>query len=473
MTSRGKWQSAAHLKLIDEHFLALARREIRRLMINMPPRHGKSLLTSQYLPAWWLGTFPDQQVILSTYSDAFAALWGGRVRDIIEEWGPPIWGIQVDNSTHAKNEWKLEDHAGGMVTAGIGGSLTGRGFDLGIVDDPIRNAEIANSPTYQEKMIEWWDSTFATRGEPDNVIVLTMTRWNESDVAGKLLERMADGGEKWTVLRLPALAEENDPLGRPVGKALWPVRWPTKVLEEKRRNMLPSFWAAMYQQRPAPQEGGRFKKQWFLHYRSIANGTVYELHPRDGNTKLVPVAKCRRFATMDLATSLKQEADYTVIAVWDLTPAYELILVDVIRDHVEGPDHLNLVWQAHKRYRFTFIAIEQTAFQLSAVQAARRKGLPVRGFKADTDKANRALSISARYQSGDVYHPMWAVWLPIWETELLTFPNAAHDDCVDTASMAGILVAQMSIDALDHLQRRVAARQAAEQAALATSEDWY
>ncbi len=456
--------------------MALARREITRLMISMPPRHGKSELGSKYFPAWWLGTFPEDQIILTTYSDAFAALWGGRVRDIIDEWGKPIWGIEVDNSTHAKNEWMLKDHLGGMVTAGIGGSLTGRGFNLGIVDDPIRNAEIANSPTYQEKMLEWWDSTFASRAEPNNVIVLTMTRWSENDIAGKLLERMADGGEKWTVLNLPALAEENDPLGRPVGKALWPARWPTKVLREIKRNRLPYWWAAMYQQRPAPQEGGRFKRQWFLHYRTVADGKVYELHTRDGNVKLIPVNKCRRFATMDLATSLKQAADYTVLAVWDQTLDNELILVDVIRAHVEGPEHLNLVWQAHKRYRFKFIAIEQVGFQLSAVQAARKKGLPVRGFDVDTDKANRALSISARYQSGDVYHPMWAPWLPIWETELLTFPNAAHDDQVDNASMAGIIVAEGIDTALEHVKQRLKAREAAEKAereALENDDDYY
>jgi predicted phage terminase large subunit-like protein len=892
ITSRKKWQSAPHLKLIDEHLLALARREITRLMISMPPRHGKSQLASYYFPAWWLGTFPDDQIVLTTYSDSFASLWGGRVRDLISEWGKPIWGIEVDNSTHAKNEWTLKNHQGGMVTAGMGGSLTGRGFHLGIVDDPIRNADIANSPTYQEKMLDWWDSTFASRGEPGNVIVLMMTRWscllpgcgimtdmgianietimsgqtvltsagaqvveaaaarpyngevvsirvsgypaplrvtpehriltehgwreagslcpgdwvsypvpqgpdtspdtlrklipappaphakrdwgltgakgrvpreelaallkqgktyqqiaehygyksrqaimgyatayglnppagnvltgdptsdpdfwrvvgywlaegyitsghsgkienvvrwafgwdeqhlvadvaevlgrygltvgswkpsnpgsfptkritsfivahcssrqlaeflalfgrgaekkmvpewavflpercaqelikgywlgdgcswsngpsngqadwgritsvslsllsgmqrlllrlgitssimkgqgrsyelrfalaetpwmgkenakpawhtsmrlekdrlllrvraieleeyhgpvydlqtpchdfvsnnvtvhNCNDIAGKLLERMADGGEKWTVLNLPALAEENDPLGRPVGKALWPARWPTRILEEIRRNRKPYWWAAMYQQRPAPAEGGRFKKAWFLHYRVLDDGKVYELHTRDGQKKLVPAAKCKRFATMDLATSLKQDSDYTVIAIWAQTPDNELILLDVIREHVEGPDHLNLVWQAHHRYKLHFIAIEQVGFQLSAVQAARRKGLPVRGFEVDGDKGNRALSISARYQSGDVYHPTWAVWLPAWETELLTFPNAAKDDQVDTASMAGIIISQPQDAALEHVKKRLEARKRAEEQERQQQEqDWY
>lgn len=453
----------------------LAARRERRVILSVPPRHGKSELCSKYTPAWWLGTFPDQKVLLASYEASFAATWGGKARDLMEEFGPELWNVKVSGDSSARDAWKLEGFEGEMVTAGAGGALMGRGAHLIIVDDPIKNHEVAASPTYQESMLEWWDSTLSSRTEPGAVILLVMTRWGENDIAGKLLARMAEGGETWKEIRLPALAEEGDPLGRAVGEALWPERFDREWMESRRANMIPYWWASLYQQRPAPMEGGQFKRSWFRSFRTIHEEGTYELLG-EGKAlkKIVKQDDCWRFATMDLATSLKERADYTCLAVWAVTPDKDLLLLDVIRERVEGPDHIKLARRVMGRWRPAYIGIEKAGFQLAAIQAARKDGLPVRELKADRDKLARSLTISAFYEGGRVYHPLRADWLPAWESELLTFPNSEHDDQVDVASYAGQLVARRPTFLLDQVKDRLVLRHQREEKARAdAAAAWY
>lgn len=257
--SRGRWRRFKHLAYLNKFLLMAAFGHIRRLMIMMPPRHGKSELTSKWFPAWYLGTFPHRQIILASYADEFAAKWGRKTRDILEEFGPSIFGITVRQDSHAANRWGIGGTDGGMITAGAGGQITGHGGDLFLIDDPIKNEEEANSEVIREKHWDWYQSTVLTRLQKNAGLILTMTRWHEQDLAGKILEDMKHGGEKFTVVRLPAIAEEDehfDGWDRRPGQSLCEDLIPLDNLVPRQR--YERVWATMYQQRPYPPSGDFF-----------------------------------------------------------------------------------------------------------------------------------------------------------------------------------------------------------------------
>ena len=212
----------------------------------MPPRHGKSELISRYLPAWFVGTFPDRKVILVTSEADFAADWGRQARAALEE-NAGLFGVAIDQESRAANRWNIKGREGGMRTAGVGGPITGKGADLLIVDDTIKNAEEAVSETYRDKNWDWWQTTAYTRLEPEGAAIVVHSRWHTDDLIGRILK---ESKEQWRVINLPALAEENDPLGRQPGEALWPERFPKAALENIRDNQALYWWSALYQQRP-------------------------------------------------------------------------------------------------------------------------------------------------------------------------------------------------------------------------------
>lgn len=435
------WLDAPHIELMNAALMRHALTPGGRLIVSIPPRHGKSTLISRMLPAWYLGVMPERRVILASYEADFAASWGRAVRDIIEQ--VPQLGITVRADSSAANRWDIAGHEGGMVTAGVGGPITGRGANLLLIDDPVKNAEQAQSKVYRDKAWEWWLSTAYTRLEPGGSAIVVMTRWHDDDLAGRLLQ---EGG--WEELRLPALADGEDALGREAGEALWPARYPTEALEEIRRNIGSYWWSAMYQQRPQPATGGMFKREWFRRWRHDGpDGFIIE---SASGPKRVLWKDAWRFGTMDVAASTKDTADYTVLSCWAVTPERDLVLLDVYRVRMEGPDQPALIARAVSEQALGFVAVEKVAYQLTLLQAARRQGLPVRELKADRDKVSRALAAAARYEAGAIYHPASAPWLAEWEEELLGFPTAAHDDQVDTVAYAAIELARGSFDGIAH-----------------------
>lgn len=254
----GMWKFADHLLMIDRALTdAVTSQGPRRLVITMPPRHGKSELCSRFFPAWFLGTFPDHRIILASYEADFAKSWGRRARDLLEQYGD-WFGISVDKRSSAANQWNITGRAGGMTTAGVGGPITGRGANLLIVDDPVKNAQDADSPTIREKTWDWWLSTALTRLEPDSVVIVIQTRWHEDDLAGRILGN-TDDPEEWHLIKMPAISDE--------GNALWPARWPIKELEKVRQRLIASgglrWWQAMYQQEPTAPQGEMFDVRWF------------------------------------------------------------------------------------------------------------------------------------------------------------------------------------------------------------------
>jgi predicted phage terminase large subunit-like protein len=429
--SRGGWKLAPHLDLLNKRLLDVAAGRSNRLLVTMPPRHGKSELCSVYLPSWWLGTRPDDRVILASFESDFAASWGRRVRDVLEEHGPELFGVRLRLDSQAANRFDLDGHRGGMVTAGVGGAITGRGAHLFIIDDPIKSPEDAQSEALSRRLWSWYRGAARTRLEPGASVVLVMTRWHEDDLAGRLL---ADpDGEDWEVLNLPAIAQEDDPLHRLPGAALWPERFSSAALEATRSALGSYLWSAMYMGTPAPLDGNVFRRSWFRYFESA--GDAYQL-----DDETVPASQCRRFITADLAVSQKQTADYTVVAVWGVTPNRDLLLLHRVRKRIAGPDQVPLLRKLYEEWKPDTIGIESVAYQISVVQAARRDGLPVVELKPDKDKVSRSLTAAARLEGGNVWWPKGAPWLDEWESELLLFPNSRHDDQVDALSYAALEV---------------------------------
>lgn len=220
-------------------------------MVMMPPRHGKSETSSFWTPAWFLENWPDRRVILCSYEADFAASWGRRVRNLITE-NQDRFTVRVADDSSAAERWHTTA-GGAMATAGIGGPITGKGGDMLILDDPIKNSEQANSATYRDRAWEWWGSTFLTRREPGASVVMVLTRWHDDDLAGRVLRTSPEG---WEVIRLPAIAGEHDDLGRKPGAALWPARYNAADLTRIRREVGDYVWQALYQQTPPNLEGG-------------------------------------------------------------------------------------------------------------------------------------------------------------------------------------------------------------------------
>src|SRR5215831_8015556 len=206
-----------HIELIDRLLVEVAAGEKRRVIVTVPVRHGKSEMCSRFFPAWLLGMKPDAKVIVAGYGQEFADEWGRKARDLLEEYGPRFFGVTPRRGSRAKAHWTLERYDtvpnGSMYALGVGASLTGRGADVMVIDDPIKNAEEADSEVRRQSIWDWYWSTARTRLEPGGAVVILMARWHEDDLVGRLLASAPDV-EPWTVVNLPALAEAADPLGR-------------------------------------------------------------------------------------------------------------------------------------------------------------------------------------------------------------------------------------------------------------------
>lgn len=429
--SRFKWLAFDYLLELSNALMKVASGEIKHLMIFMPPRHGKSELTSKYFPAWFLGNNPDKRIILTSYEADFAAQWGYKARNIMSEYGPKLFGQSVSGNSSARDRWDIAGHTGGMSTAGVGGPITGKGADLLIIDDPVKNAEEAQSKTYRDKAAEWYKSTAYTRLEPGGAVIIIQTRWHEDDLSGRLLKEEPD---KWTVIRFPALAEDDDSLGRLPGEALSPRRYSVEALIKIKETLGIYWWNALYQQRPSALEGTIFKNQ---HIRFCTlEGDMFVLELPDGASKKVPYKECTIFQTCDPAVSTKASADYFVLSTWAISKSSDLIRVDGIRARLEGPDQINLFKQAFSRWKPAFQAVEAVGVGKTLYQMLLREGLPIRELKAETDKVTRALPAAARMEAGYVYLLRGAPGINDFVDELLSFPNGAHDDQVDTLSYA-------------------------------------
>ncbi len=265
MLTAGREMQAEHLALIDNAFQRIAAGESIRLLLTMPPRHGKSRRAARWAPLWYLLQQPDHRVMIASYSSELADDHGRWIRDAITTWGEQI-GITLHPGSKAANRFDIAGHEGGVVCAGVGGGLTGKGAHLAVVDDPIKDDAEAQSPTMRKRLWEWWQSVLLTRIEPGGSVIVIQTRWSEDDLAGRILA--SETAEDWIIIDLPAIADSpDDALGREVGEPLWPARYGQKALAKIRRAVGERVWWSLYQQKPRPQEGGVWQRAWIDQHR--------------------------------------------------------------------------------------------------------------------------------------------------------------------------------------------------------------
>jgi predicted phage terminase large subunit-like protein len=395
--------------------------------------------------------------MLTSYNASFATLWGRKVRDLISQNGNKF-GIILRPDVRAANNFQLIT-GGSMITIGAGGSLTGRGADLLIVDDPIKNDTEANSKNHRDSIWDWFNSTAFTRVEPGGTVIIVMTRWHCDDICGRIITRQNtkiitnnsnnNHNNDWIIINFPAIAETNDILGRKSGEALWSERYDiNKLIDIK--NQIGEYWfAALYQQRPVTADGNIFKRKYFkyfiednIYYYLPENEFDYSIDITNANQQKEPDTKisakrtilktdCSIFAVMDLAATTKQTSDFTAIIIFAISQNKEILILDIIKEKFEGSEHLNLLKQVYLRWKPTLIGIESVQYQISLIQIARKLNLPVRPLKADKDKVSRSLPIATLMEAGKVYFKEDAHWLNNFEEELLSFPNGKHDDQVD------------------------------------------
>jgi len=399
------------LDLIIRKLEAVEGGEIRRLILSLPPRHGKSLIASTYFPAWFLGRHPDRYVIATSYGQELADDFGRRVRNTIAS---PLHraifpASRMSDDSQAAH--RLNMTAGGAYFAiGRGAAITGRGAHLLLIDDPIKDVEEANSPTIRRSVQQWFSSVAFTRLMPGAAIVVIATRWHEDDMIGWLLrDHSADG---WQEIRLPAIAEVNDPIGRAEGEALWPERYPIEALKSIRRQLGSAQFASLYQQRPAPIEGNIFRREWWRRYSTP------------------PTALSRVVLSLDTAFKAGTSNDFTAaVVIGEASDGYYIL--HAWRGRIEFPELKRKAIEFAETWKANAVLIEDKASGQSLIQALRDSTLPIIPVKVDSDKVTRATAITGLVESGRVLLPTSAGWLADFEDELATFPGAAHDDQTD------------------------------------------
>jgi predicted phage terminase large subunit-like protein len=408
---RWKWQEYVEQRLEDVTF-----GRIRKLMLSVPPQHGKSSLVTERYPVYAIDrTGGRTRVIIGGYNQDFARRFGRKTKKLASECG--IVTTADKDTSKGQAEWETPQ-GGGVVSVGVGSGVTGRPGDLIIIDDPVKSREEAESAAYRERCWNWYTDDLYSRLQQDGSIILIMTRWHEDDLAGRILA--SEDGPNWTVINLPAEAEDNDPLGRQPGEPLCPERFDSEALQDKRRVMGSYGWSALYQGRPAPREGGFFKRQWF----EIVDATP---------------ANAIRVRYWDLAAS-QDTGDWTVGTLMSKTPEGLYYVEDVQRAQLTPRGVEQLVKQtAAMDGRNVKIWMEQepgsSGKMVIDTYSRLLAGYSFHGNHPTGPKELRADPFSAQCEAGNVKLKK-AQWNGAWLDEACNFPNGAHDDQVDSASAA-------------------------------------
>ena len=390
---------------IIKHIQKMLDGEINKLMIFMPPRHTKSETVTVRLPAYVIEHDQSTRCIIGAYAQTLANKFSRKTRRIVQS------RIRLSKERTAVDDWET-DAGGGLRAVGVGAGVTGMGANWLFIDDPVKNREEANSETYREKVWDWYTDDLYTRMEPGCKTVLIMTRWHQDDLAGRILA--SEDAPNWTVINLPALAEANDPLGRTEGEALCPERYDGKALADIRRVMGASF-QALYQQRPAAEEGEIFRREWWQYYREAP--------------KLKWIMQ-----SWDTAFKKGAENDYSVGTTWGCTDT-GFYLLDRWKEKVDYPTLKKMVKIVAAKWCPRTILIEDKASGQSLIQDLKTNTtLPIIAVPVDSDKVTRAHAVTPTIEAGNVYLPESTPWLQDYIDEHAVFPNGSHDDEVDSTT---------------------------------------
>jgi predicted phage terminase large subunit-like protein len=401
------YQRAQHHEQIAAKLEAVERGEIDRLMIFMPPRHGKSELASKRFPAWCLGRKPERQIIAASYNSDLANDFGRNVRNLVAEpeFQHVFPAVSLAPDSQAANRMNT-NHGGAYVAAGVGTAVTGRGAHIALIDDPFKDREEADSERRRELVWDWYRSTLYTRLMPGGSIVLIQTRWHEDDLAGRLLEQERD---QWDVLDLPALNAH--------GEALWPAWYDVPALQRIRDTIGPREWSALYQQRPQPDEGTFFQREWFKEWKQLP--------------------ALRYYGTSDYAVT-DGGGDFTRHRIWGVDAGGNLYRVDgwggQTSSDVWIERQLDLIDRFKPMAWFGETGVIRRAIEpmLLRRMAERRLFCRMEWLPSISDKPTRARPFQSMAASGRVYFEPGADL-----AEHLTFPAGKYDDDVDCSSLIG------------------------------------
>lgn len=409
------YEVAPHHKLIAEKLEAVERGEIKRLMITMPPRHGKSELASRRFPSWYIGRNPDKQIIAASYNSDLANDFGREVRNIV---GSPEFGnlykTALSADSKAANRWHT-DKGGMYVAAGVGTAITGRGADILLIDDPFKDRQEADSEITRQRVWDWYTSTAYTRLMPGGAIIVINTRWHDDDLSGRLLAEQLNGGDKWDLLSLPAIDREGNPL--------WPEWYPLERLEQIRAVLPARDWNALYQQNPIPDDGDYFKKEWFGEYEELPTNLRY-------------------YGASDYAVT-DGGGDFTEHGVIGVDGANNIYVVDWWKGQTTSDVWIDAKCDLIVKYSphcwFGEAGPIRRAIEpfLMRRMQEREAYCRIEWMPSISDKPSRARPIQAMASMGKVFFPKNAVWKAELMIQLLRFPAAKHDDGVDVLSLFG------------------------------------
>lgn len=397
------------------------------LCIETPPRHGKSEFISKYLTAFHMLRWPNKHVMVASYAASLARRWGRHARDLVSEFGLSLAGVRLHRSRQTQGDWEIAHHGGRMICNGVGGAFTGFGWHLGILDDTVKDAKQALSPTISDGQWDWYQSTFATRREPGGKMIAIGTRWSDDDLLGRIQKNATDShGEPVRILRLPALAESNDPLDRREGEALWEDMWPRDYLEKKQRSTERFWFNALYQQRPEAHRMAEWPADYF------GSHIWFEHWPHESEILVKVLA-------LDPALGRQSQSDfsaYTMLAVTKGGICY--VDADIDRRDISKmlSDGLSIVqW-----FRPDEFGMEEQNFHGLDLHVSEKWGAlqpQTATIRQDTDKVARIkTTLGPLLNKGWLRFRRGSLGVDRLLEQMKGFPKAKHDDGPDSLEMA-------------------------------------
>ena len=407
-----------HHKRIADKFNKLAEGKIKRLIINMPPRHTKSEFASFLLPAWMVGRKPDLKIIQTTHTTELAIRFGRKAKTLIDS--PEyqqVFKTRLREDSQAAGKWETEQ-GGEYYAAGVGSAITGRGADLLIIDDPHSEQDALSSTAF-DNAFEWYTSGPRQRLQPGGAIIIVMTRWGMKDLTGQVIKMQGSDtlADEWEVIEFPAIL--------PSDKPLWPEFWDHDSLVKVKASLPVAKWNAQWQQNPTAEEGAIVKKEWWQRWEKEEIPTVNYI-----------------IQAYDTAFSKKETADYSAITTWGVfvneeTGADNVILMDARRGRWNFPELKAVAGEEYEYWEPDMVIIEAKASGQPLTDEMRAAGIPVMNYTPSKgrDKITRMHTVAPLFEAGMVWAPEQKFSEEVIE-ECLAFPHGEHDDFVDSMTMA-------------------------------------
>ncbi len=412
-----------HHKIMAKKFEEIANGTCKRLIINMPPRHTKSEFASYLLPAWFLGKFPGKKIIQTSNTAELAVGFGRKVRNLVgsEQYSRIFPDVTLRSDSKAAGRWSTNAN-GEYFAIGVGGTVTGKGADLLIIDDPHSEQEAAiaaTNPEVYDKVFEWYSSGPRQRLQPGGAIVVIMTRWSKRDLVGKILKSSIEReGEEWEIIEFPAIL--------PSGNSLWPEFWPINELIALKTELPVSKWNAQYMQTPTSEEGAMVKRDW------------WQIWEKEDPPRCEFIIQ-----SWDTAFTKNERSDYSACTTWGVfylnenTDDPNIILLDALKQRLEFPELKAKALEMYKEWEPDAFIVEAKAAGSPLIFELRRMGIPVSEFTPTrgNDKIARMNSVTDLFSSGKVWAPPRR-WAEEVIEEMAAFPNSEHDDLVDSSTQA-------------------------------------